>query len=72
MEHFFPSSSRETSSLASDFTGSNTIAEVEKQAILATLEGTGNNRTQAARILDISVKTLRNKLKLYEIDGSTN
>ncbi|MCH8836481.1 MAG: sigma-54-dependent Fis family transcriptional regulator [Candidatus Marinimicrobia bacterium] len=72
MEHFFPSSSRETSSLASDFTGSNTIAEVEKQAILATLEGTGNNRTQAARILDISVKTLRNKLKSYEIDGSTN
>ena len=72
MEHFFPSASRETSSLASDFTGSNTIAEVEKQAILATLEGTGNNRTQAARILDISVKTLRNKLKLYEIDGSTN
>ena len=72
MEHFFPSASRQTSSLASDFTGSNTIAEVEKQAILATLEGTGNNRTQAARILDISVKTLRNKLKLYEIDGSTN
>ena len=72
MEHFFPSSSLETSSPASDFTGSNTIAEVEKQAILATLEGTGNNRTQAARILDISVKTLRNKLKLYEIDGSTN
>jgi DNA-binding NtrC family response regulator len=72
MEHFFPSPTRETGTLASVFTGSNTIAEVEKQAILATLEGTGNNRTQAARILDISVKTLRNKLKLYEIDGSTN
>ncbi len=72
MEHFFPSPTRETGTIASVFTGSNTIAEVEKQAILATLEGTENNRTQAARILDISVKTLRNKLKLYKLDGSTN
>lgn len=72
MEHFFPSPTRETATIASVFTGSNTIAEVEKQAILATLEGTENNRTQAARILDISVKTLRNKLKLYKLDGSTN
>ncbi len=70
MEHYFPPTARETGTSASVFTGGSTIAEVEKQAILATLEGTGNNRTQAARILDISVKTLRNKLKLYEIDGS--
>ncbi len=72
MEHYFPSPARETAPVSSVFTGSNTIAEVEKQAILATLEGAGNNRTQAARILDISVKTLRNKLKLYESAGSTN
>jgi len=46
------------------------MAEVEKKAILATLEKTSQNRTQAARILAISVKTLRNKLKLYGLESS--
>lgn len=42
-----------------------TIAEMEKQLILQTLKKTNNNRTQAAQILGISVRTLRNKLHLY-------
>jgi len=71
MEHFFPAegSGRDKETLT--FGGGSTMAEVEKQAILATLEKTGQNRTQAARILAISVKTLRNKLKLYGLDSST-
>ncbi|MEE9465733.1 MAG: sigma-54 dependent transcriptional regulator [Candidatus Neomarinimicrobiota bacterium] len=70
IEHFFPPEARDSGSLSLSFTGMKTIAEVEKQAILATLENTENNRTQAARILEISVKTLRNKLKSYGVDGS--
>ena len=42
-----------------------TIAEMERELILKTLESQGGNRTTAAEILDISVRTLRNKLALY-------
>jgi two-component system response regulator HydG len=44
-----------------------TIAEVEKQMILRTLEATGNNKAEAARQLGLDVKTIRNKLKSYGI-----
>ncbi|MQY62884.1 MAG: sigma-54-dependent Fis family transcriptional regulator, partial [Calditrichaeota bacterium] len=70
IDHFFPGEGDGRSSGGLTFNGSNTIAEVEKQAILATLEKTSQNRTQAARILAISVKTLRNKLKLYGLESS--
>ncbi len=46
-----------------------TLAEVERRLILATLESTGQNRTQAARLLDISIRTLRNKLHEYALAG---
>lgn len=42
-----------------------TLKEVEKEVIVQTLEETGGNRTQTARILGISRKTLQNKLKEY-------
>ena len=42
-----------------------TVAAMEKALILKTLEHCGQNRTQAAKVLDISVRTLRNKLKEY-------
>ena len=42
-----------------------TAAEAEKELILATLEQTGNNKAEAARLLDLDVKTIRNKLKSY-------
>jgi DNA-binding NtrC family response regulator len=41
------------------------IARLEKQAIRAALEQTGGNRTQAATLLGISIRTLRNKLQEY-------
>jgi len=42
-----------------------TAAEAEKRLILKTLELSGNNKAEAARRLDIDVKTLRNKLKAW-------
>ena len=46
-----------------------TVAEAEKALILVTLTHTKNNKTRAAEILGISLKTLFNKLKEY---GSTD
>jgi len=42
-----------------------TVGEAEKLLILKTLEATNNNKTRAAEILGISLKTLHNKLKEY-------
>jgi DNA-binding NtrC family response regulator len=42
-----------------------TVGEAEKLLILKTLQATGNNKTRAAEILGISLKTLHNKLKEY-------
>jgi two-component system response regulator FlrC len=39
---------------------------VEKELILDTLDYCLGNRTQAANILGISIRTLRNKLKQYD------
>ena len=43
-----------------------TVDEAERLLILRTLDHTGQNKTRAAEILDISLKTLHNKLKEYE------
>ncbi|MDR3774905.1 MAG: sigma-54 dependent transcriptional regulator [Terracidiphilus sp.] len=42
-----------------------TVDEGERLLILRTLEATGQNRTRAAEILGVSLKTLHNKLKQY-------
>jgi DNA-binding NtrC family response regulator len=42
-----------------------TVDEAERQLILRTLESTGQNKTRAAEILGVSLKTLHNKLKEY-------
>jgi len=41
------------------------LAELEKLQILKALEHTGGNRTHAAKLLGISIRTLRNKLHEY-------
>jgi two-component system, response regulator FlrC len=46
-----------------------TVADVERELILDTLDHCLGNRTHAAKILGISIRTLRNKLNEYEGDG---
>ena len=46
-----------------------TVAEMEQQLILDTLQHCLGNRTHAANILGISIRTLRNKLKEYSEAG---
>jgi DNA-binding NtrC family response regulator len=46
-----------------------TVAEMEKTLILETLRSTDNNRTEAAKLLGISIRTLRNKLHEYRAEG---
>jgi len=46
------------------------VREVERDLILMTLESCSGNRTQAARMLEISVRTLRNKLHEYGVSVS--
>lgn len=43
------------------------IEDIEKQAILRTLDMTGGNKTEAAKMLGISLKTLHNKLNQYRV-----
>jgi transcriptional regulator with PAS, ATPase and Fis domain len=45
------------------------IEEVERQMIMRTLKKTRNNKTRAAELLGISLKTLHNKLNLYRERG---
>ncbi len=47
-----------------------TVDEAERLLILKTLEATNNNKTRAAEILGISLKTLHNKLKEYGAQNS--
>jgi two-component system response regulator FlrC len=46
-----------------------TVAHVERELIIETLEHCLGNRTHAANILGISIRTLRNKLKQYSEQG---
>ena len=49
--------------------GSTTLEDAERELILKTLEKAGNNKAEAARLLGLDVKTIRNKLHKYEDDG---
>jgi two-component system, response regulator FlrC len=46
-----------------------TVADVERDLILDTLDHCLGNRTHAANILGISIRTLRNKLREYSQQG---
>jgi DNA-binding NtrC family response regulator len=47
-----------------------TVREMEKELIVRTLKVVDDNRTQAAELLGISIRTLRNKLQEYREEGS--
>lgn len=46
-----------------------TVQDMEKALILETLRANNNNRTEAAKLLGISIRTLRNKLHDYRQEG---
>ena len=46
-----------------------TVGEVERELVLQTLARCSGNRTRAARVLGVSVRTLRNKIRQYSADG---
>jgi DNA-binding NtrC family response regulator len=47
------------------------MREAEKKLIFETLRQTKGNRTHAAQILGISIRTLRNKLNEYKAEGES-
>ncbi len=47
-----------------------TVADVERELILETLDHCLGNRTHASNILGISIRTLRNKLNQYSDEGA--
>ena len=60
LEAGFAESSRQPS-----LTAGMTVREMEKELIINTLNEVGDNRTHAAKMLGISIRTLRNKLNEY-------
>jgi len=50
--------------------GETTASEAEKELILRTLAAVDGNKAEAARRLELDVKTIRNKLKRYDADGN--
>lgn len=52
-----------------EFGAGMSLSEVERRLIMQTLELTAQNRTRAAQILGISIRTLRNKLHEYKEAG---
>lgn len=46
-----------------------TVFEVERDLIIETLRACDGNRTRAAKILGISLRTLRNKINEYDAEG---
>ncbi|MCW5750605.1 MAG: sigma-54-dependent Fis family transcriptional regulator [Alphaproteobacteria bacterium] len=64
-----PSEAEASAPAASRSPVGRTVADMERELILDTLNHCFGNRTHAANILGISIRTLRNKLKLYSDDG---
>jgi Bacterial regulatory protein, Fis family len=46
-----------------------TVEAIERELVLQTLARCHGNRTHAARVLGLSVRTMRNKIRQYAIDG---
>jgi two-component system response regulator FlrC len=68
-EHSVAAHAAETAESVSRNLVGRTVADVERDLILDTLDHVLGNRTHAANILGISIRTLRNKLNQYADEG---
>jgi DNA-binding NtrC family response regulator len=64
-----PTSGEERPAVSLPASGELTMADIERQAIFAALERTGGRRAEAAKLLDIGLRTLQRKLKEYKQQG---
>ena len=46
-----------------------TVEAIERELVVQTLARCDGNRTRAARVLGVSVRTLRNKIRQYTAEG---
>ena len=46
------------------------LKDIERDLVLETLASTDGNRTVSARLLGLSIRTLRNKITEYSADGA--
>lgn len=67
-KHFFIEASENKRKDAIPFKVGISVREMEKELIFKTLEEVNENRTYAAKLLGISIRTLRNKLREYSIE----
>jgi DNA-binding NtrC family response regulator len=66
--HQLPVSGSTRRRLARCLVGSH-IKDIERDLVLETLATTDGNRTVSARLLGVSIRTLRNKITEYAADG---
>ena len=72
-EHLIIDARQESSQGASAIQAGLSVSDMEKALIMKTLDEVNGNRTKAARLLGIGVRTLRNKLREYrEETGGRN
>jgi two-component system response regulator FlrC len=53
---------------SSELQAGQSVDEMERKLIMTTLDQTNGNRTHAAKLLGISLRTLRNKLREYRLE----
>ena len=63
--HLFLDEAVESGSGGLPLTVGVSLKDMERELIFKTLAEVGDNRTQAAKILGVSIRTLRNKLREY-------
>jgi DNA-binding NtrC family response regulator len=66
-----PSASPQAATTSVTISPGMTVDEAEQKLILATLEAAGGNKTRAAEMLGISLKTLHNKLNRFKEDSKS-
>jgi DNA-binding NtrC family response regulator len=65
-EHIFIEKSSHFDNTEDEYSVGTTVREMEKNLIYKTLQHVNDNRTHAAQMLGISIRTLRNKLREYQ------